>query len=101
MNQISVTLASSNPNVTFPAATCSSSRPVQKNGESTGSIRVAVNGAAGSEAVDFQIAMDAPELGLPGPLRVVSTHRVNYDDLPGASATATVRVASTAWTSHG
>ena len=32
---------------------------------STGSIRVAVNGAAGIEAADFQIAIESPELGLP------------------------------------
>ena len=35
--------------------------PVQKNGQSIGSIRVAVNGAAGIEAADFQISIESPE----------------------------------------
>ena len=63
---------------------------MQKNGESTGSIRVAVNGASGLEAADFEISIVAPELELPSGLTVNATHRVNYDDVPASSATETV-----------
>ncbi|MEO8382027.1 MAG: hypothetical protein ABI779_20360 [Acidobacteriota bacterium] len=101
VNQVTLTLASSNPNVTFPNGNVLSFPPVQKNDQSTGSIRVAVNGAAGLEATDFQIAIDSPELALPGPFNVVSTHRVNYDEQGGVSATETVEASNPGWSING
>ena len=65
VNHVTLTLSSSNPHVTFPDGNCCSFRPVQKFGESTDSIRVALNGAVGVEATDFQISIAASELGLP------------------------------------
>ena len=56
--------------MTFPNGNTVKFPPLQKNGESTGSIRVALNGAAGLEAADFQIAIVAPELELPSGLNV-------------------------------
>jgi hypothetical protein len=58
---------------------------------------VTVNGAAGLESTDFQIAVAAPELGLPGALNVVSTHWVNYDDKPAASTTESVESLNNGW----
>ncbi|MEA2465731.1 MAG: hypothetical protein QOJ98_3478 [Acidobacteriota bacterium] len=101
VNQVTLTLTSSNPNVTFPNGNVLSFPPVQKNGESTGSIRVTVNGAVGIESADLKIAIESPELALPSPLNVVSTHRVNYDEQLQASATESVEASSQNWTASG
>ncbi len=101
VNHVTLTVTSTNPNVTFPNGNVLSFPPVQKNNESTGSIRVAVNGASGIETADFKIAIESPELGLPGPFNVASTHRVNYDDVQQASATETVESANPGWSITG
>ena len=101
VNHVTLTLTSSNPNVTFPQGNVLAFPPVQKNDSSTGSIRVAVNGAAGIETTNFQIAVSAPELGLPGPFNVSSTHRVNYDEQPNGSATESVESANNGWSITG
>ncbi len=54
LNQIELTVTSTNPHVTFPFGTTVKFPPLQKAGNSTGSIRVALNGAAGLEAADFR-----------------------------------------------
>jgi len=101
INHVTLTLTSSNPHVTFPQGNVVSFPPVQKLDESTDSIRVAVSGAAGLESTDLGIGIEAPELGLPGPLTVVSTHRVNHDDQPAASATESVESRNPGWTATG
>jgi hypothetical protein len=101
VNHVSVTLTSGNPNVSFPDGNVLSFPPVQKNNVSTGSIRVSVNGAAGIEAADFNMAIDAPELGLPTAFNVSKTHRVNYDEQLGVSATETAEAANGNWTASG
>jgi len=97
VNHVTLKLSSNNAHVTFPDGNVLNFRPVQKFDESTDSIRVAVNGATGVEAVDFRIEISASELGLPSGLFVTSTHRVNYDEQPAASATETVEANSTNW----
>jgi hypothetical protein len=101
LNQIELTVTSTNPHVTFPHGNTVKFPPLQKAGESTGSIRVAVNGAVGIEAAQFQIAIVAPELELPSGLNVTATHRVNYDDVAGSSATETVESLNNGWTAVG
>ena len=101
VNSVTLTLTSSNPNVTFPQGNVVSFPPVQKNGESQGDVRVAVNGAAGLEAVDIQIAVEASELGLPGPLTVKKTYRVNHDVLASAAAIESVESGDPGWTVAG
>ncbi len=101
VNHITLTLTSSNPHVTFPQGNVVDFPPLQKYGESTGSIHVAVSGAVGLESTDFNIAIDAPELGLSSPLNVTSTHRVNYDESPATSATESVEAANHGWTISG
>jgi hypothetical protein len=59
-----------------------------------------VNGAAGVESTDFQISVLVPELELP-PFNVTATHRVNYDDAPGVTATETVESTNPGWTMNG
>jgi hypothetical protein len=97
VNHVTVTLSSSNPLVTFPEGNVLRFPPVQKNDESTGFIRVALSGAAGPDQTDFSLAINAPELGLPGPFNVVSTHRLNYDEIAGSSATESVESANHGW----
>ncbi len=74
---------------------------MQKNDTSQGDVRVAVNGAAGLESVDIQIAVEASELGLPGPLTVEKTYRINHDVLASASATESVESGNPGWTVAG
>jgi hypothetical protein len=101
VNHVTLTLTSSNPNVTFPNGNVASFPPVQKNDESTGSIRVAVNGAAGLESADLKISIESPELGLPTPFNVVSTQRVNYDEVQQGAASESVEASSPGWTIAG
>jgi hypothetical protein len=100
VNQVTLTLTSSNPNVTFPNGNVVAFPPVQKNGTSTGTILLAVNGAAGIETTDLQIAVASPELSA-GPLNVGSTYRVNYDEAPQGTATESVESANHGWSITG
>jgi hypothetical protein len=97
VNHVTLTLSSSNPLVTFPDGNVLNFRPVQKFGESTDSIRVALNGAVGVDSTTFSISIAASELGLPSGLGVVSTHRLNYDEQAAASATESVEANATNW----
>jgi hypothetical protein len=100
VNHVTLTVTSSNPNVTFPQGNVASFPPVQKNDVSTGSIRVAVNGAAGLETTDFLISVDSPELSVPS-FNVPSTQRVNYDVQTNATATESVEADNPGWTASG
>ena len=82
LERIELTVTSTNPHVTFPFGNTVKFPPLHKNGDSMGSIRVALNGASGLEAAEFEISIVAPELELPSGLNVTATHRVNYDDVP-------------------
>ena len=101
VNQGTLTLASSNPHVTFPQGNAIQFPPLQKAGQRTGTIAVTLNGAIGIEETTFQIAFQAPELGLPGPLNVESTHRLNYDEVLQGSATESFESANPGWTTSG
>jgi hypothetical protein len=98
LDELELTVTSSNPHVTFPNGNVVKFPPLQKQGESTGRIRVAVNGAVGLESTIFQISIFAPELELEGDLNVTALHRVNYDDVPASSATETVESTDPGWT---
>jgi photosystem II stability/assembly factor-like uncharacterized protein len=100
VNHVTLNITSGNAHVTFPDGNVLYFPPVQKSDVSTGSIRVALDGAAGLEAADFQIAISSPELAIP-PFNVVSTFRVNYDEQPQGSATESVESANPGWTISG
>ena len=100
VNDVTLTVTSSNPHVTFPQGNVLYFPPVQKNGVSTGSIQVALNGAVAIETTDFQIAIASPELSVP-PFNVVSTHRLNYDEQLQGSATESVESANHGWSITG
>jgi hypothetical protein len=96
-----VTVRSSNPHVTFPAGRVIHFPPIEGRGRQTDSVRVALRGATGMETTDFQIEIEARQLGLPDSLNVVSTHALNYDDRRAASATESVESARNGWTATG
>jgi hypothetical protein len=100
VNHVTLTLASSNPHVTFPDGNVLFFPDVHKNDASTASIRVALNGATGIENTDFQIAIVSRDLNLP-PFNVVSTQRLNYDERLQASATDSVESANHGWSIGG
>jgi hypothetical protein len=101
LNQIQVTVTSSNPHVSFPFGHAANFPPLQKHGQSTGFIQVALTGAVGIETTDFQLSIVAPELELPSGLNVTATHRLNYDELASAGTTETVESANHGWTISG
>jgi len=101
VNQVAMTVTSSNPHVSFPSGNTVSFPPLQKYGSSTGSIVVALNGAVGVEASDFQISIVAPEMGQPSPVSVLSSHRLNYDERQAASTIESADVANNGWTVAG
>ena len=102
VERIQVTVTSSNPHVTFPFGNSFQFPPVHKYGTSTGSIAVAVNGAAAVDSTDFTISVSAPEFGLPSGVTYTSTQRLNYDEKPASSATETVEASNPAgWTVSG
>ena len=100
VNHVTLTVTSNNPHVTFPNGNVLAFPPVQKNDQSTGSLRVALGGASGIEAANFQIAIDSPELSV-GSFNVVSTQRLNYDEQPAGAATESVESANNGWTITG
>jgi hypothetical protein len=101
LDDVELTLTSSNPHVTFPSGNTIEFSEIPRRGEASKSIRVSLNGAVGLESTDFKIAIESRELGLPGPMNVVSTHRLNYDDAPAASATESVESNFLGWTVQG
>ena len=101
VNQVKVTFSSSNPHLTFPKGNIASFPPLQKNGESKGSIAVALNGAMGTESSDISVSVTAPELGASSALNLVSSQRLNYDELATSTDTDTVEPSATDWTVGG
>jgi len=101
VNQGTLTVTSSNPHVSFPQGSTVQFPPLQKNGQSTASIQVSLNGAVGIEETTFRIAFQSPELGQISPFTVESTHRLNYDQALQASATETVEGNLSGWSVSG
>ena len=101
VNQVSMTVTSSNPKVTFPNGNTVSFPPLQKYGTSTGSIVVALNGAVGVESTDFQIAVVAPELGQPSPVQTSASYRLNYNEQAASSTIESADSSNHGWTVSG
>ncbi len=100
VNNVMVSVTSSNPAVTFPRGN-SIKFGIGRNRSNTGSITVALNGAAPVDSTDFHITISSPELSLPSGLSVVSTQRLNYDEQTAASTTESVEASTTGWTTAG
>ncbi len=98
---VKATVSSSNPHVSFPRGNVAYFGVIDGRRVGTDSIRVALDGASGVETTDFQIAIEAPQLGLPEPLHGVSTHALNFDDRRRASSRESVESERHGWTSAG
>ena len=101
VDHITLTLASSNPHVTFPQGRMLEFPPIPKGAQRSGSIQVTLSGAIGIEETTFRIAIDAREDALPAPFNVESTHRLNYDERLQGTATETFESANSGWTTSG
>jgi hypothetical protein len=86
VDNISATITSSNPAVSFPLGNTVGFPTAAGNGTTSATIQVAVSGAAAVDSTDFSIAFGSPDLNLATPTNVVQSFRVNYD--VAASSTA-------------
>jgi len=98
---VTMTVTSSNPHVTFPRGNVASFPTLHRGDDRTAAIAVALNGAVGVESTDFQITIEAPDRVAPSALSAVSTHRLNYDERPGVSATESADAVNHGWTITG
>ncbi len=101
VNHGTLTVTSSNPHVTFPQGNAIDFPALPKGIQTSAYVTVTLNGAAGIEETEFKIAFQAPELGLPSPFNVESTHRLNYDEQLQSSATETFESANPGWSVSG
>jgi hypothetical protein len=99
-DRLELKVTSTNPNVTFPNGNEVRFFDFRKGGSSTGSIRVALNGAAGIELADFQITAEESKHGMATGLNATATFRVNYNKVRRSSATESVESPS-GWTITG
>ena len=101
VHRVKATVTSSNPHVRFPRGNVIYFGTIEGRRVGTDSIHVALQGAVGMETTDFEIAIEAGQLGLPGPLTVVSTHALNYDNRRRASSQESVESERNGWTITG
>src|SRR5262249_52761216 len=99
VDNISATITSSNPAVTFPLGNTVSFPTAGGNGTTSATIQVTVTGAAAVDSTDFNIAFGSPDLNLATPMNVVRSFRVNYD--VAASSTESVEASIAGWTVGG
>jgi hypothetical protein len=97
VNKGTLTFSSNNPHVTFPSGNTIPVPPINKGASVSASIAVALNGAVGIENVTFDVAINAPELGLPTAYSVETSFRVNYDEVANVSTTETFEESNPAW----
>src|SRR5205823_7739674 len=101
-NSITATITSNNPNVTFPNGNTISFPTAAPNADSNSSIEVKLNSAAtGIQAVTFTVAFTDGSLNLPSAITAQVSFRINYDEIPNASANDDVEANNTAWTVTG
>jgi hypothetical protein len=101
LQDVRVTVTSSNPHLTFPDGNVLWFPAIPRGKQSARALPVALDGAVGIETADLSLSIEAPQLELPGPLNVVSTHRLNYDDKAQSSATDSVESENGGWTVSG
>ncbi len=99
LSNTTVTLSSSNPNVTFPTGNVRSLAPLSPFGVAIVSVAVELGGAVGPEAVDVIASYDDPELAIAGPYTTTHTVMGNVDEVP--SFTETVETHAPPWQSGG
>ncbi|HWK31132.1 MAG TPA: hypothetical protein VNR20_03510, partial [Terriglobales bacterium] len=95
VDNITATVTSSNPAVTFPLGNTVSFPTAAGNSDTSATIQVAVNGAAAVDATDISIAFGSPDLNLATPMNVTQSFHVNYD--VAASSTESVEASVAGW----
>jgi hypothetical protein len=95
------TITSSNPDVSFPNGNVISLPASQPFQAVSGSLNVALSGAAGIGVGDFTISIDDPEFAIDDPVTGAFAVRVNTDEVASASATDDVESAVPVWTIAG
>jgi len=101
LNNISATITSTNPNVTFPNGNAINFPVAAGGGDTTAAVTVALNGAAGIQQIDFNIAFTDPALNLPLAVNALASFRANTDEIPNASANDDVEANNSTWTIAG
>jgi hypothetical protein len=99
VDNLTATITSSNPAVTFPLGNTVSFATAAGNSDTSASIQVAVNGAAAVDSTEFNIAFGSPDLNLATQTNVTKSFRVNYD--VAASSTESVEASVAGWTTGG
>jgi|GEM_PF-1074824 len=101
LSNITATITSSNPHVTFPSGNSVGFPTAGANSDTTTSIAVSLNGASGVEQSDFTISFTDPALTVASPLSVVYSTRVNYDEVANGTNTETFEASNPGWTTSG
>jgi hypothetical protein len=100
VNQVTLTVTSSNPNVTFPDGNVLRSRRCRRTTRAPA--RSAWRQRRGRHrAADFKIAIDAPELGVPGPVQRRLHASRQLRRTAAGSATETVESSNPGWSVSG
>ena len=94
---VTATITSTNAKLTFPACSTIQIGSVAAHSEGSGSIPVALTGAAGIETSDLTIALNDPALGLAGAVNVKKTTPLNYDVKPNASTFSSFEPEANGW----
>jgi hypothetical protein len=97
VNKGTLTFTSDNPHVTFPKGNVVPVPPLGKGASGSAGVAVALSNASGIEKVTFTVAIDAPELAAATPYTVTTSYRLNYDEVPNASATETFEESNPNW----
>lgn len=64
----------------------------------TASVQVTLGNLPGNASASFDLSLDEPTLATPGPVRITSQFRVNYDAKPSGSIGDDVEAPMTSWT---
>jgi len=101
LNNVSATVTSTNPSITFPAGNTVNFPPAAASSDTAASIGVAMSGAVGIQRVDFKIAFTDPALNLPVAVTALASFRGNDDEIPNGSANDNIEGANSSWTVTG
>ena len=101
LEDLRVKVTSSNPHVTFPSGNTLGFPGISGSQERFASLRVALNGAVGVESTDFTISISGRELGVDAPMTVVSSHRLNYNDVATSSTSDDFESNKSGWSVSG
>lgn len=98
---ISATVSTTNPNVSFPNGNTVSFPAAAAHGTTMASIEVALNGASGIQQIDFTTAFTDPSLGLASPITANSSFRANSQETLASSVNDDVEAPDSTWTTAG